>query len=56
MQLLCEYNKEEILKVVAEHAGRTLPEDSDGVLRAIQKDDGNIEVFFLPNNKNSMKN
>ena len=54
--LLCDYSKEEVLKVIAEHAGENLPENSEGVLRARFKKDGSVEVFFLPDDKNSQKN
>lgn len=55
--LLCEYPKEEVLKIIAEHAGNNLPEDSpNGVLRARFKKDGQVEVFFLPENDQSKNN
>ena len=60
MQYLCEYSKNEILTIVAEHAAQTLPESSDGVLRAILKKNNNdsisIEVFFLETQKESANN
>jgi hypothetical protein len=46
-----------VLKIIAEHAGNNLPEGSpNGVLRARFKEDGKVEVFFLPENKHSIKN
>lgn len=55
--LLCEYTKEEVLKIIAEHAGSNLPKDSpNGVIRARLKEDGQVEVFFLPENKQSQQN
>lgn len=47
MFLLCDYSKEEVLTVVAEHASQTLPDGKNGVLRARFKEDGCIEVFFI---------
>lgn len=47
MYLLCDYSKEEVLTVVAEHASQTLPGGKDGVLRARFKKDGCVEVFFI---------
>jgi hypothetical protein len=49
MNLLCNYSKEEMLKVVAEHASKTLPKDKKGILRAIPLDDGGVEVLFINN-------
>lgn len=55
MNLLCNYTRQEVLTVVAEHAGKTLPPNSDGVLRAVFLDDGSIEIFFVEK-KNDSKN
>ena len=52
MFLLCDYSKEEVLTVVAEHASQTLPEGKDGVLRARFKEDGRVEVFFIEKDGN----
>jgi len=49
MYLLCDYSKEEVLTVVAEHASQTLPDGKSGVLRARFKEDGSVEVFFIEN-------
>jgi hypothetical protein len=52
---VCEYTKEEVLTIIAQHAGESLPEDSVGVLRAIPTKDGGVEVIFLEE-KNSTLN
>jgi hypothetical protein len=43
----CTYTKEEVLQIIAEHAGSSLPEDSDGVLKAYFDDNGGVEVIFI---------
>ena len=53
---ICTYKKDEILKVIAEHAGSFLKNESNGVLRAIFKDDGTIEVLFISEDKLSLNN
>lgn len=54
---VCSYSKEDVLKIVAEHAGNNLPEDTPpGILRAGLKEDGSVEVFFLPEEKDSIQN
>ena len=43
----CSYTKQEILKVIAEHASQTLTSENPGVIRAQENEDGSVEVFFI---------
>lgn len=48
MYLVSKYSKEEVLKIVAAHAGKSLPKEvKSGVIRASEDDDGNVDVFFI---------
>ena len=46
MHLVCDYTKEEMLTIIAEHASKSLPK-KDGILRARLKEDGSVEVHFI---------
>lgn len=47
MKFLCNYTREEMLTIVAEHAGKTIPQTKDGFLRAKLKEDGSVEIHFI---------
>ena len=51
MNYLCNYTRQEVLTVVAEHAGKTLPPNKYGMLCAKFLEDGSIEVFFTEKNE-----
>ena len=50
VNLSCSYTKQEVLTLIAEHAGHTLKANNAGVIRAKFLDDGSVEVIFLPDN------
>jgi len=47
MKFLCNYTREEMLTIVAEYAGKTIPQKKDGYLRAKLKEDGSVEIHFI---------
>lgn len=55
VNLSCNYTKQEILVLIAEHAGNTLNTNNTGVIRAKFLDDGSVEVLFIPDT-NETKN
>jgi len=55
MNYVCSYTRQEVLTVVAEHAGKTLPPNKEGVLCAKFLEDGSIEVFFTENKEGNTK-
>jgi len=48
-----KFDKEEILKLVAAEAIKTLPDNQKGMVEAryVKGERGAIEVYFLPHNK-----
>lgn len=50
VNLSCNYTKQEVLTLIAEHAGHTLKGSNAGVIRAKFLDDGSVEVIFIPDN------
>jgi len=46
MLLIRKFTKEEVLRIIAEHASRSLPPETDGMLESRETEDG-IEVYFI---------
>lgn len=55
VNLSCNYTKQEVLTLIAEHAGNTLKANNAGVIRAKFLDDGSVEVVFIPDNTTEIK-
>jgi len=47
MLLIRRFKKDEVLKIVAEYASRSLPEEKQGVIESRETKDGGVEVYFI---------
>jgi len=47
MLLIRKFKKEEVLKIVAEYASRSLPENKPGVIESRETKNGGVEVYFI---------
>ena len=53
MVLVRKFTKQEVLKILAEHASRSLPDESKGFLEADYSEEG-IEVYFVEEKEKSV--
>jgi len=56
MLLIRRFKKEEVLKIVAEYASRSLPEGKPGVIESREAKNGGVEVYFIEETKNESVN
>ena len=47
MLLIRKFKKEDVLKIVAEYASRSLPEHKKGMIESREAKNGGIEVYFI---------